>query len=121
MPEELWTMTRTLRFGLSFACCSRSAVTYDDVVVGRPPCFGSAPPLLAPAANGNTSTAQAARPITRFLPPFPQSALERDSPPRLPVPHSALKRASPRVPSFRNIRSPLSALCAGRIPRGGGP
>src|SRR5512132_2045390 len=99
-------ITETLSLEALFALSSRNGCTH-------PGCFPPLPlPLSAVATIGAASASAVTTIVTRPRPPLPQRTLERESPPRLPVPQSALPRApcglDPR--SFVCcIQSPFSA------------
>src|SRR6478672_6597735 len=101
LPLVLWMITRTYRFGCCLALLTRPGETqvfFGVNLAASRPCFG------ALAARGTLRTSIAASAVTAPLPPLPQRALDRDSPPRLPVPHSALDRVSLRIPPFLTFR-----------------
>src|SRR5712691_599042 len=68
------------------------------------------PPPATAAAGRQITAVSATRRSTAFLPPRPQSAFERCSPPRLPLPQRALARVPRMLPqSFLMLSGPLSA------------
>ena len=112
LPLVLWMITRTYWFGCCFALLTRPGeiqVFFGVTCVASRPCFG------ALAAKGTLRTSIAASAVTAPLPPLPQRALDRDSPPRLPVPHSALDRVSLRFPPFLTFRVSFPRPRAGRM------
>src|SRR5215212_7560144 len=111
-PSTLWMITLTSSFGLDSAFASRlGAMKVDGEAF-----FASFDELLsATAAIGAASATSAIVIRSRPRPPLPQRAFERDSPPRFPVPHSALERVPLGASrSFRAIPSPFSERSSGR-------
>src|SRR5215207_1041527 len=102
-------MTFTSAFGVATAFASRIGSTY--VFAGC-----ACGPFPAPAARGAATTSTAQSVVTRPSPPLPQSAFDRESPPRFPVPQRALERCSPRgelpLPLIQCLPFPLKV--AGR-------
>src|SRR4026209_1165964 len=108
LPLVLWMITRTYWFGCCFALFTRPGaiqVCLGVSGVARLPCW------VALAAKGTLRTSIAASAVIAPLPPLPQSALDRDSPPRLPLPHSAPAPYSLQTPPFLTSGPPFRA-CA---------
>src|SRR6188508_406944 len=101
LPLVLWMITRTYWFGCCFALFTRPGAI--QVCLGLVSGVARLPCWVALAAKGTLRTSIAASAVIAPLPPLPQSALDRDSPPRLPVPHSALDRVSLRNPPFLTV------------------
>ena len=111
-PEALWTMMRNFSFGFA---CARSSRPASTVVAGSEPATAAASrPVTEPAPSESISTATI---VTMApLPPLPQRAFERCSPPRFPEPQSALLRTSPGLPPvFLPIVLPCPRRGAGRM------
>jgi hypothetical protein len=100
---------------LTFApplCEAANAVNDGAMYVEPFPCFAT-PFRTADAASGSIKARAATPTRTAPRPLLPQRAFERESPPRLPVPQSALLR-SPCLP-----RSVVTVSCSLLFP--GGP
>src|SRR5919199_3559319 len=107
-------ITRTFSFGFVFALSSRSFATYVSPActsgagaavaeVGTAAGAGVLPlPGAAVAARGAASAHTAMHMVAIPRPPLPQRTEDRESPPRLPVPHNALER-SPRSAAPRSL------------------
>src|SRR6478609_916054 len=112
LPFVLWMITRTYWLGCCFAPFKRpgeTQVRLGAALLASRACFG------ALAAKGTLRTSIAASAVIAPLPPLPQRALDRDSPPRSPVPHSALDRVSLRFPPFLTFRVSFPRPRAGRM------
>src|SRR3954452_24146230 len=114
LPFVPWMITRTYWFGCCLALLTRPGEI--QVCLGAVARAASRPCLGALAAKGTLRTSIAASAVIAPLPPLPQRALDRDSPPRLPVPHSALDRVSLRSPPFLTFRVSFPRPRAGRMP-----
>src|SRR5215203_6188507 len=98
-------ITLTSSFGLDSAFASRLGAMNVD---GEAFFASFDEPLSATAAIGAASATTAIVIRSRPRPPLPQRAFERDSPPRFPVPHSALERMPLGASkSFRAIPLPF--------------